>query len=112
MLTATTRTCNNWQVSGDPRGFDLTGDGERWEQAGGDEISEANEFPTVRGFYILQKKLEGFAGLGWAVLGACASTHGGGRSRSSSRGVHCARSCVVTLTVQLPWPLYPTLYPS
>ncbi|PRW57623.1 CDP-Ethanolamine:DAG ethanolamine phosphotransferase [Chlorella sorokiniana] len=35
------------QVSGDPRGFDLTGDGERWEQAGGDEISEANEFPTV-----------------------------------------------------------------
>lgn len=35
------------QVSGDPRGFDLLGDGERWEQAGGDEISEANEFPTV-----------------------------------------------------------------
>lgn len=37
------------QVSGDPRGFDLTGDGERWEAAGGDEISEASEFPTVRG---------------------------------------------------------------
>ena len=36
------------QISGDPRGFDLTGDGERWEAAGGDEISEANEFPTVR----------------------------------------------------------------
>lgn len=35
------------QVSGDPRGFDLTGDGERWEAAGGDEISEAAEFPTV-----------------------------------------------------------------
>ena len=36
------------QVSGDPKGFDLTGDGERWEAAGGDEISEAAEFPTVR----------------------------------------------------------------
>ena len=35
------------QVSGDPRGFDLTGDGERWEAAGGDEISEAGEFATV-----------------------------------------------------------------
>lgn len=35
------------QVSGDPRGFDLTGDGERWEAAGGDDISEASEFPTV-----------------------------------------------------------------
>lgn len=34
-------------MSGDPRGFDLTGDGERWEAAGGDEISEAHEFPTV-----------------------------------------------------------------
>ncbi|KAL4436887.1 hypothetical protein ABPG75_004026 [Micractinium tetrahymenae] len=35
------------QVSGDPRGFGLTGDGERWEAAGGDEISEASEFATV-----------------------------------------------------------------
>lgn len=35
------------QVSGDPKGFDLTGDGEKWESAGGDEISEASEFPTV-----------------------------------------------------------------
>lgn len=35
------------QVSGDPKGFDLTGDGERWEAAGGDEISEAAEFSTV-----------------------------------------------------------------
>ncbi|KAI3425926.1 hypothetical protein D9Q98_007898 [Chlorella vulgaris] len=35
------------QVSGDPKAFDLTGDGERWEAAGGDEISEASEFSTV-----------------------------------------------------------------
>ena len=35
------------QISGDPKGFDLTGDGERWEAAGGDEISEAAEFPTA-----------------------------------------------------------------
>ena len=35
------------QISGDPKGFDLTGDGERWEAAGGDEISDAAEFPTA-----------------------------------------------------------------
>jgi hypothetical protein len=114
------------QVSGDPKGFDLTGDGERWEAAGGDEISEAAEFPTVlydKWVEVLGQAAEGLewepaqggggAGPGGSGPGVGAGTGGGGAGGAPGYGW---RPCLHALTCRAPclfiarhapWPAWP-----